>query len=42
MRKAAVKHAGQATIADLAPMLDRIRALAGLREVKPGIFHRKS
>lgn len=37
-----MKHASQETIASLAPLLEEIRALPGLKEKKTGIFYRKS
>ena len=37
-----MKHATADTIDSLAPLLHRLRRLDGLREVKPGIFYRRS
>jgi hypothetical protein len=37
-----MKHAGSATLAELGPLLEQLRALAGLTERKPGIFYRGS
>ncbi len=37
-----MKHATSATLDALAGMLDRVRRLPGLHEVKPGVFYRKS
>lgn len=37
-----MKHAGPATLDALAPLLEQIRALPGLREPKTGVFYRKS
>ncbi len=37
-----MKHAGDAALAELAPLLDAVRAAATLSEKKPGIFYRGS
>jgi len=37
-----MKHAGPATLATLAPLLARVRALPGLVERTPGCFYRGS
>jgi hypothetical protein len=37
-----MKHAGSEALRGLADLLDRIRALDGLKEKKAGIFYRKS
>lgn len=37
-----MKHVSKETIASLAPLLEEIRALPGLKEKKTGIFYRKS
>jgi hypothetical protein len=37
-----MKHAGPATLEELAPLLSEVRVLPGLIEKKPGIFYRKS
>jgi hypothetical protein len=37
-----MKHAGPDTLAALAPLLDRLRALPGLTERTPGCFYRGS
>lgn len=37
-----MKHAGAAVLDQLEPLLDRIRACAGLREKSRGIFYLKS
>ena len=37
-----MKHASEKTINSLAPFLEEIRSLPGLKEKKPGIFYRKS
>ena len=37
-----MKHAGAAALAELAPLLGRLRALNGLVERRPGVFYRKS
>jgi len=37
-----MKHAGPDTIATLAPLLDRLRALPGLVERTPGCFYKGS
>ncbi|MBT9314696.1 hypothetical protein [Leptothoe spongobia] len=37
-----MKHASENTIATLAPLLEQIRPLPGLKEKKTGIFYRKS
>jgi hypothetical protein len=37
-----VRHAGPATLARIAPLLDSLRARAALREERPGVFHLKS
>jgi hypothetical protein len=37
-----MKHAGPASLAQLAPLLERIRALGHLTERKPGTFYRRS
>lgn len=39
-RREAVKHAGEAALAELAPLLAAIRAAAALTEKKPGVFYR--
>lgn len=36
-----MKHAGPDTLARLAPLLQRLRGMAGLQERKPGIFYRR-
>jgi len=36
-----VKHAGAAALATLKDLLDAIRARAGAREPRPGVFYRK-
>ena len=35
-----MKHAGEAALAELAPLLAAIRAAGALNEKKPGIFYR--
>ncbi|MEM6253014.1 MAG: hypothetical protein AAF821_08835 [Cyanobacteria bacterium P01_D01_bin.156] len=37
-----MKHASEQTIAGLAPLLEKVRLLPGLKEKKLGIFYRKS
>ncbi len=37
-----MKHAGPATLADLVPLLARVRALPGVVERTPGCFYRGS
>ena len=37
-----MKHAGPASLAPLAPLLERIRALGHLTERKPGTFYLRS
>jgi hypothetical protein len=37
-----VKHAGEAALDQLEPLLARVRALPGLIEKKRGVFYRKS
>ena len=37
-----MKHASSETLHRLSDLLDQIRARAGLKEKKPGIFYRKS
>ncbi len=37
-----MKHASEETITALAPLLEHIRPLPGLKEKKTGIFYRKS
>jgi hypothetical protein len=37
-----MKHAGPAAVAELEPLLVRLRALEALRERTPGIFYRRS
>jgi hypothetical protein len=37
-----MKHAGEAALGTIEPMVDEIRRLEGVRERKPGIFYRKS
>ena len=37
-----MKHASEQTITALAPLLEQIRPLPGLKEKKTGIFYRKS
>jgi len=37
-----VKHAGQDALDRLEPLLDRIRALEGLKEPRRGVFYLKS
>lgn len=37
-----MKHAGPATLARIAPLLDELRARAVLREMRPGVFYLKS
>jgi hypothetical protein len=37
-----VKHAGAEAIQRLAPLVAELRALAGLREARPGTFYRGS
>ena len=39
-RRAPVKHAGDAALAELAPLLAAIRAAGALKEKKPGVFYR--
>lgn len=39
-RREAVKHAGDAALAELAPLLAAIRSAVPLNEKKPGIFYR--
>ena len=36
-----MKHAGPDTLAQLAPLLHRLRGMPGLQERKPGIFYRR-
>lgn len=37
-----MRHARPATIASLDPLLERLRAIPRLKEVKPGIFYHRS
>ena len=37
-----MKHASAQTLKQLVPLLDEIRTRRGLKERKPGIFHRKA
>lgn len=37
-----MKHATPDTVVSLVPLLNRIRAIPGLVEKKPGVYHRKS
>jgi hypothetical protein len=37
-----MKHAGQAALATIEPLLVELRALEGLVEKRPGVFYRKS
>lgn len=37
-----MKHASATTIAAIAPLLEKIRLLPGLKEKKTGVFYRKS
>jgi hypothetical protein len=37
-----VRHASAATVEELEPFLDQLRAMPGLIEKRPGVFHRKS
>jgi len=37
-----MKHAGPEALGRLAPVLDRLRALPGLVEKRPGVFYRRS
>jgi hypothetical protein len=37
-----MKHAGPATLARIAPLLDELRDRASLREMRPGVFYLKS
>jgi hypothetical protein len=37
-----VKHAGQATLARIAPLLEQLRVRTVLREHRPGVFYLKS
>lgn len=37
-----MKHAGPEALDQLAPLLERLRALDGLREPKRGVFYRKA
>ena len=39
-RREAVKHAGEAALAELAPLLTAVRSTLALTEKKPGIFYR--
>jgi hypothetical protein len=36
-----MKHAGPESLARLAPLLQRLRGMAGLQERRPGIFYRR-
>lgn len=38
----AMKHAGPEALERLAPLIEKLRATAGLVEKKPGVFYRKS
>jgi hypothetical protein len=37
-----MKHAGEAALDTIEPMLVQLRQLEGIRERKPGVFYRKS
>lgn len=37
-----MRHAGPATLARIAPLLEALRARPGLRETRPGVFSLKS
>ncbi len=37
-----MKHAGEAALETIEPMLVELRQLEGIRERKPGVFYRKS
>lgn len=37
-----MKHASEATLKELTPLLERIRSMDGLVEKRPGVFYRKS
>jgi hypothetical protein len=37
-----MKHAGQAALATIEPLLSALRALEGIIEKRPGVFYRKS
>jgi hypothetical protein len=37
-----VKHAGEAALDAIEPMLKELRQLEGIRERKPGVFYKKS
>jgi hypothetical protein len=37
-----MKHAGPATVARIAPLLEQLRARPALREMRPGVFSLKS
>ena len=37
-----MKHAGPDALARLAPLLRQLRAIAGLKEPRPGVFYRRS
>lgn len=37
-----MKHASVSTLQRLAPLLERLRTLGGLVEMRPGVFYRRS
>jgi hypothetical protein len=37
-----VKHAGEATLDSIEPLLTELRRVEGVRERKPGVFYKKS
>jgi hypothetical protein len=37
-----VKHAGPPTLSSIEPLLERLRAVDGLVEQRPGVFYRRS
>ena len=37
-----MKHAGAAALDRLAPLLERLRTIEGIREKSPGVFYKKS
>jgi hypothetical protein len=39
---ASMRHASQETLLRLAPLLEKLRALEGLVEKRPGVFYRRS
>jgi len=41
-RLAGVQHAGPKTLASIEPLLERLRAVDGLVEKRPGVFYRRS